>query len=164
MPSLLFPLPPSSFAERTFYFQTKPSPVLVITGASSGIGVALANKLGSQGLRLVLTARPEKELNAVARQSATDAIAVVANLTARDQVNSELALRSFPQPSRRSCFTGYALASSLTRLWRARPRRKSYDVPHPHRCSVAELRRGGRCHCRSHERSEARGVLQSAAC
>jgi short-subunit dehydrogenase len=38
----------------------------VITGASSGIGAALARKLGSEGWNLVLGARRQKELEIVA--------------------------------------------------------------------------------------------------
>ena len=39
--------------------------VVVITGASSGIGAELAVQYGRAGARLVLAARREKELNAV---------------------------------------------------------------------------------------------------
>ncbi len=42
--------------------------VIVITGASGGIGAALAAQLGQQGHRLVLAARREKELNEVAQR------------------------------------------------------------------------------------------------
>ncbi len=45
--------------------------VIVITGASGGIGAALAVQLGQQGHRLVLAARRENELNGVAKR-ATD--------------------------------------------------------------------------------------------
>ena len=38
---------------------------IVITGASSGIGAALAAQLGRQGHRLAMAARREAELNAV---------------------------------------------------------------------------------------------------
>lgn len=44
------------------------SKVIVITGASAGIGAALANQLGQQGHRLVLAARRETELNEVAQR------------------------------------------------------------------------------------------------
>ena len=40
--------------------------VAVITGASGGIGAALAKKLGSEGYSLVLAARRKKELEAAA--------------------------------------------------------------------------------------------------
>ena len=42
--------------------------VIVITGASGGIGAALSVQLGQQGHRLVLAARREKELNEVAQR------------------------------------------------------------------------------------------------
>ena len=41
--------------------------VVAITGASKGIGAELARQLAAQGARLVLAARSEKELEAVAR-------------------------------------------------------------------------------------------------
>ena len=44
--------------------------VIVITGASGGIGAALAVQLGRQGHRLVLAARREKELSEVAARAA----------------------------------------------------------------------------------------------
>jgi short-subunit dehydrogenase len=45
------------------------SRVIVITGASGGIGAALAVQLGQRGDRLVLAARREKELNEVAARA-----------------------------------------------------------------------------------------------
>src|SRR5258708_36307655 len=42
--------------------------VVVITGASKGIGAELARQLAAQGAKLVLAARNEKELEAVAEQ------------------------------------------------------------------------------------------------
>lgn len=42
------------------------SKVVVITGASSGIGAGLARRLGQRGDRLLITARREEELHAVA--------------------------------------------------------------------------------------------------
>jgi NAD(P)-dependent dehydrogenase (short-subunit alcohol dehydrogenase family) len=57
--------------------------VIVITGASGGIGAALARLASSRGARLVLAARRERELGEVAAQSGPDALAVVADLTGR---------------------------------------------------------------------------------
>lgn len=59
--------------------------VVVITGASSGIGAALARQLGARGDMLVLGARREKELNQVAAQSGR-AVAVVTDVTRRQDV------------------------------------------------------------------------------
>jgi NADP-dependent 3-hydroxy acid dehydrogenase YdfG len=58
--------------------------VIVITGASDGIGAALAKKLSTTGAKLVLAARREGPLEEVAR--ATGALAVVTDVTRRDQV------------------------------------------------------------------------------
>ena len=52
------------------------SKVIVITGASSGIGAELARQLAAQGHRLALAARREKELVEVAQQCGTEALAV----------------------------------------------------------------------------------------
>jgi len=60
--------------------------VIVITGASSGIGAALASKLGEKGAQLVLAARREPELNAVASRAGAQALAVVADVTRRADV------------------------------------------------------------------------------
>ena len=66
------------------------SAVVVITGASSGIGAALARKLASDGARLVLAARRERELNSVAEEArklgAKGSLAVPVDVTNRDAV------------------------------------------------------------------------------
>lgn len=60
--------------------------VTVITGASSGIGAALAKELGSKGHRLVLGARRGKELKEVAAHAGTEALPVVVDVTRRQDV------------------------------------------------------------------------------
>jgi len=60
--------------------------VVVITGASSGIGAALARQLGARGDRLVLAARREAELTQVARDTGADALPVITDVRYRDQV------------------------------------------------------------------------------
>jgi short-subunit dehydrogenase len=60
--------------------------VIVITGASAGIGAELARQLGRQGAKLVLAARRQRELEQVAKESG-EAIAVVTDATQREQVN-----------------------------------------------------------------------------
>jgi NADP-dependent 3-hydroxy acid dehydrogenase YdfG len=60
--------------------------VVVITGASSGIGAALAELLGGKGARVALVARRERELTAVAIRSGTEALPIVADVTRREDV------------------------------------------------------------------------------
>jgi short-subunit dehydrogenase len=59
---------------------------IVITGASRGIGAALAERLGAAGHRLVLAARREDALNEVASRSGAGAIGVPADVTKRGDV------------------------------------------------------------------------------
>jgi short-subunit dehydrogenase len=72
------------------------SKVVVITGASAGIGAALAKKLGSQGHQLVLAARRERELKEVAA-SIPGATTVVTDVTRRQDVEAlrDAALKAF---------------------------------------------------------------------
>ncbi|HUK65011.1 MAG TPA: SDR family oxidoreductase, partial [Dongiaceae bacterium] len=64
--------------------------VIVITGASGGIGAALARLAGGRGARVVLAARRAQELGQVAAQSGADAVAVVADVTRRAEVERVL--------------------------------------------------------------------------
>jgi short-subunit dehydrogenase len=59
--------------------------VIVITGASAGIGATLAQTVASRGALAVLCARREKELTAVAAQC-PGALAVVGDMTKRSEV------------------------------------------------------------------------------
>jgi len=60
--------------------------VIVITGASSGIGEALARRLGRQGHALVLAARGGDKLQSVARECGDRALAVPTDVTRRPDV------------------------------------------------------------------------------
>lgn len=62
--------------------------VVVLTGASTGIGEALAYQLAGQGARLALAARNPEKLEAVAaecRQRGGQALVVIADVTDEDQ-------------------------------------------------------------------------------
>lgn len=62
------------------------SKVVVITGASSGIGAALARLLGAAGHRMVLAARRKKELEEVAESAGKEAVYQVTDVTRREDV------------------------------------------------------------------------------
>ncbi|HLB54715.1 MAG TPA: SDR family NAD(P)-dependent oxidoreductase [Gemmatimonadales bacterium] len=63
-----------------------PGKVIVITGASSGIGAALAELVAGQGATLVLVARRDAALLAVATRCGDAAYPIVADMTLRDDV------------------------------------------------------------------------------
>jgi short-subunit dehydrogenase len=60
--------------------------IVVITGASSGIGAALAEALAAGGDVVVLVARREEKLNEVASRCGGRAHVIVADVTTRDEV------------------------------------------------------------------------------
>jgi NADP-dependent 3-hydroxy acid dehydrogenase YdfG len=62
------------------------SQVVVITGASAGIGASLARAIGRRGGSLVLAARREKELKEVAESTGATAATVVTDVTRRGDV------------------------------------------------------------------------------
>lgn len=71
--------------------------VIVITGASSGIGAGLALKLGSLGHRLVLGARRLSELQEIAKRTETETLAIKTDVTRRADVEElkKKALKKF---------------------------------------------------------------------
>lgn len=62
--------------------------VVVITGASSGIGASLAETIASRGGSVVLAARREPLLRAIADKYGERSEAIVADVTRRDEVRS----------------------------------------------------------------------------
>ena len=75
------------------------SKIIVITGASGGIGAAAANLLAGRGDKVVLGARRTEELNQVAAQCGAGALPVVTDVTRRADVENlrNEALRAFGQ-------------------------------------------------------------------
>ncbi len=60
--------------------------VIVVTGASSGIGAAVAELLASQSAKVVLVARRKDALDAVAARCGNNAAVVVADVSRRDEI------------------------------------------------------------------------------
>lgn len=60
--------------------------VVVITGASGGIGAAVAELISSQGAAVVLVARREDALKSVADRCGPNALAIVGDMTSREEV------------------------------------------------------------------------------
>jgi len=67
------------------------SRTVVITGASAGIGAALAELLAGRGDQVVLVARREPELRAVAARCGSGALVVTADVTRREEVRRVVA-------------------------------------------------------------------------
>jgi len=65
--------------------------IVVITGASSGIGAALAQLLGKRGMSVVLVARRKAELEAVAAQCDANTLVAVADVGVRSDVKRVVA-------------------------------------------------------------------------
>jgi NADP-dependent 3-hydroxy acid dehydrogenase YdfG len=64
----------------------------VVTGASRGIGAAIASALASQGARVALLARSESAISAVAAKIGNGAVAIVCDVTDPKSVESAAAL------------------------------------------------------------------------
>jgi len=65
--------------------------VVVITGASEGIGAVLAENISKKGAKVVLVARREEKLNDVAKKCAAETLVVPADVTVRDDLKRVVA-------------------------------------------------------------------------
>ncbi|MGD0923492.1 MAG: SDR family NAD(P)-dependent oxidoreductase [Terriglobia bacterium] len=66
--------------------------VVVVTGASRGIGLAIAQALGREGASLILIGRDRQALQRAAQQVASDALPLVADVTRPAQVSRAFAV------------------------------------------------------------------------
>jgi NADP-dependent 3-hydroxy acid dehydrogenase YdfG len=92
--------------------------VVVITGASSGIGEKLAEVVVARGARVVLAARREGELSAVATRLGAGALAVATDVTRRGEVDRlrDRALERFGQIDAWVSNAGRGITRSVTQL------------------------------------------------
>jgi NADP-dependent 3-hydroxy acid dehydrogenase YdfG len=92
--------------------------VIVITGASSGIGAALAAAAVARGARVVLAARRAPELSAVAAQLGAAALAVPADVTRRadNEHLRDRALEKFGQIDAWVANAGRGISCPVSRL------------------------------------------------
>jgi len=61
---------------------------VVVTGASSGVGAAVARLFGAEGARVVLAARTAGALEAVAKEIGADAVAIPTDVSDPDQIRA----------------------------------------------------------------------------
>lgn len=95
--------------------------VVLITGASSGIGEALAREFASRGAYLVLTARRKDRIEELAREltaKGTQAIAVAADVTVDGDMESAVALglEAFGRIDVVIANAGFGVSSELAKL------------------------------------------------
>jgi len=87
--------------------------VIVVTGASSGVGRAVARAAGERGAKVVVAARGQDGLNAAVEEierSGSEALAVPGDLTEQEQ-NEELVRRSLERFGRIDTFVANAIVT-----------------------------------------------------
>jgi NAD(P)-dependent dehydrogenase (short-subunit alcohol dehydrogenase family) len=77
---------PAYLADRIARTEDVMDKVVVVTGASAGIGAELAKQLAAKGAKVVLAARRKEELDAVAKGIGEHALAVVTDVTKKSDV------------------------------------------------------------------------------
>src|SRR5512139_3657336 len=90
--------------------------VIVITGASTGIGEALANVCASRGAKLVLMARREAELAAVASRLGASYVVADASKRADNERTRDAALEAFGALDVWVANAGRGISRSITEL------------------------------------------------
>jgi short-subunit dehydrogenase len=88
---------PTYVADMTTRNEGTMDKVVVVTGASAGIGAELAKQLAAKGAKVVLAARRQEELQAVAKEIGDHAFAVVTDVTKKSDVErlAQAALERF---------------------------------------------------------------------
>ncbi|MGI8750352.1 MAG: SDR family oxidoreductase [Thermoleophilaceae bacterium] len=132
---------------------TSDSPVLIITGASSGIGAATARAVAQQGWRVVLAARSQDKLERLAEELSEDAaLAVRCDVTEWDQQQALVAaaLERFGRLDAFFANAGFGAGRGFTEEsvehWRAMVDTNVYGCALSIRAALGHFREQGRGH------------------